>query len=328
MVEGRQYILPATSIQRPMFTSPGKAPRFLAGPAGLLLLAALCVGLVSTVRAHDIPSDITVQAFVKPEGRQLHVLLRFPLAALGDVEFPQHGPGFLDFARVAPWIQAAAEQWMSQYSSFYEGDHDLGRPSIKAARISLPSDKSFRDYDTAFTHVTADPALAADTELTLNEALLDVLYEYRIQSDQSDLSVDPHLERAGIKATSVIRFLPPGGAIRAFEFIGDPGGLVRLDPRWHQAALRFVRLGFVHILDGTDHLLFLFCLVLPFRRIRSLIVVITAFTVAHSMTLISSAFNLAPSALWFPPLIETLIATSIVCMGSRISFRRTSRGGG
>jgi len=42
--------------------------------------------------------------------------------------------------------------------------------------------------------------------------------------------------------------------------------------------------------------------------------VITSFTVAHSITLIASAYNIAPDALWFPPLIEALIATSIVYM--------------
>jgi hypothetical protein len=89
---------------------------------------------------------------------------------------------------------------------------------------------------------------------------------------------------------------------------------VRLDPRWHQAALQFVKLGFFHILDGTDHLLFLFCLVIPFRRFRALVPIVTAFTVAHSMTLIASAYNVAPDGLWFPPLIETLIAMSIVYM--------------
>jgi len=72
---------------------------------------------------------------------------------------------------------------------------------------------------------------------------------------------------------------------------------VQLDPRWHQAALQFVKLGFFHILDGTDHLLFLVCLVIPFRRFRSLVAVVTAFTVAHSITLIASAYNLAPDAL-------------------------------
>jgi hypothetical protein len=120
--------------------------------------------------------------------------------------------------------------------------------------------------------------------------------------------------------------MPPNGVVRAFEFLGDPG-LVRLDPRWYQAALRFVEMGFFHIMDGTDHLLFLFCLVIPFRRWRPLIAVVTSFTVAHSITLIASAFNLAPDALWFPPLIETLIAVSIFYMalenivGSKIERR-------
>jgi hypothetical protein len=101
--------------------------------------------------------------------------------------------------------------------------------------------------------------------------------------------------------------------VRAFEYLDDPG-LVRLDPRWYQAGLRFVNLGFFHILDGTDHLLFLFCLVIPFRRFSALIPVVTSFTVAHSITLIASAYDLAPSFLWFPPLIETLIAISIIYM--------------
>jgi hypothetical protein len=61
-------------------------------------------------------------------------------------------------------------------------------------------------------------------------------------------------------------------------------------------------------------LLFLFCLVIPFRKFRALIPVVTAFTAAHSITLIASAYNLGPDALWFPPLIETLIAASIVYM--------------
>ena len=75
-----------------------------------------------------------------------------------------------------------------------------------------------------------------------------------------------------------------------------------------------MNLGFHHILDGTDHLLFLACLVIPFRRFRALIPIVTSFTVAHSITLIASAYDLAPGALWFPPLVETLIATSIVYM--------------
>ena len=60
--------------------------------------------------------------------------------------------------------------------------------------------------------------------------------------------------------------------------------------------------------------MFLLCLVIPFRRFRPLLLIVTSFTVAHSTTLIASAFDLAPDALWFPPLVEMLIAMSIVYM--------------
>jgi hypothetical protein len=76
-----------------------------------------------------------------------------------------------------------------------------------------------------------------------------------------------------------------------------------------------VKSGFRHILDGWDHLLFLLCLVLPFRRLSwTLVGVITAFTVAHSITLIAAAYGVVPSGNWFPPLVETLIAASIIYM--------------
>jgi len=63
-----------------------------------------------------------------------------------------------------------------------------------------------------------------------------------------------------------------------------------------------------------DHLLFLLCLVIPLRGWRQILSVITVFTVAHSFTLLGSAFNLAPSGRWFPPSVETAIAASIVYM--------------
>ena len=143
--------------------------------------------------------------------------------------------------------------------------------------------------------------------------MLDVLFEYPIESDDSEFAIDPAFERLGMRTTTVLRFVPPESPERAYQFTGNPG-VVSLDPSWFQAARRFVELGFFHILDGTDHLLFLLCLVIPIRSFRRLVPIVTSFTVAHSITLIASAFGLAPKALWFPPLIETLIALSIVYM--------------
>jgi HupE / UreJ protein len=261
--------------------------------------------------AHDIPSDVTAQLYVKPEGQRLHLLVRVPLKAIRDVIFPERA-GYLDIEKAAPLLPDASVLWISDFIELYEGDERLGpKPRVTATRISLESER-FSSFEEAMARVKGPP-LPEDTTVVWNQVMLDVAFEYQIQSERSRFSIQPLLARLGARVVTVLRFLPPGGAVRAFEFTGDPG-LVRLDPSWRQAALRFINLGFFHILDGTDHLLFLCCLVIPFRRFGALIPVVTAFTVAHSITLIASAYNLAPDALWFPPLIETLIAISIVYM--------------
>ena len=54
--------------------------------AALLLAAVLTVGLPPRLFAHDFPNEIIIQAFVKPEGNRLHLLLRLPLALLLDMD--------------------------------------------------------------------------------------------------------------------------------------------------------------------------------------------------------------------------------------------------
>ncbi len=278
-----------------------------------LALAAAILALAQAPSfAHDIPASVVVQAFVRPKQDHLRLLIRVPLGAIRDVEFPLRDEGLLDLSRVDRSLRDAAMLWLAKDIAVYEGDALLGPPVLVAVRASLPSDRSFATFDGALA-ATAGPPLPPDTTLYWNQAMLDVLFEYPIQSDRSAFSIRPSLARLGVRVVTVLRYQPPAGAERAFELTGDPG-LVRLDPRWHQAAWRFVRLGFAHILDGTDHLLFLCCLVIPFRRVRALVVIVTAFTLAHSMTLLAAASGFAPDALWFSPLIETLIAVSILYM--------------
>jgi hypothetical protein len=229
-----------------------------------------------------------------------------------DIEFPMRATGNLDVGRADRTLRDAAVLWIANDLRVYEDGEPLPAPELVAVIASLPSDRSFGSYEQAVAHVTG-PSLPPATEVHWDQVLLDAIFDYPIRSDRSRFSIEPALAHLGLRVTSSVRFLPPAGPERAFEFSGNPG-LIRLDPRWHQAALSFVKLGFLHILDGTDHLLFLVCLVIPFRRIRSLVVIVTAFTVAHSITLIASAYGVGPTGLWFPPLIETLIAVSIVYM--------------
>jgi len=85
----------------------------------------------------------------------------------------------------------------------------------------------------------------------------------------------------------------------------------------------FLELGFRHILEGYDHILFLLGLVIVTRDWRSMLSVISAFTVAHSATLILSALG------WIslePIVTESLIAASIAYVGIENVVRREHRG--
>ncbi len=274
--------------------------------AGLLLLT-----LLARLVAHDIPDEIVVQTFVKPAGERLHVLVRLPLALLLNMNLPKRGPGYLDFAHLAPALKASADATARELDLFEEGRRLA--PLVAQGRVSLPSDRSFERYTTALAHLQSPP-LAADTELFWNQGFFDARLEYPIRSDRASFSLEVRVAPGLAERTrTFVELLPPDAPARAYRLAGG-SGLVHLDPRWHQAAWSFVRAGFLHILEGADHLLFLFCLVIPFRRLRTLVLVITAFTVAHSFTLLASAYGLAPSGARFPPLVEAAIAASIVYM--------------
>jgi hypothetical protein len=77
-------------------------------------------------------------------------------------------------------------------------------------------------------------------------------------------------------------------------------------------AAQFVALGLHHILSGYDHLLFLIALLIGVRRLRSVVATVTAFTLAHSVTLSLAVLGVvaAPAAI-----VEPLIAASIVFVG-------------
>ncbi len=276
---------------------------------GLAALLGLCVAAPAS--PHDIPDEIRLHGFVKPAGDRLHFLVRVPLIMLLSMNLPKRGPGYLDLPRIEEALQASAVATAKELVLFEDGTE---LPLLRATtRISLPADRSFEAYERALAQIEGSP-LPEQTDVFWNQGYFDAHLEYPIRSEKSDFALDMRLA-PGLsgRLKLIVRFLPPGGAIRAYEVHGGFGRLA-LDPRWHQAAWVFVKSGFFHILDGLDHLLFLLCLVIPFRHLRRLVAVITSFTVAHSITLIASAYGAVPAGAWFPPLVETLIALSIVYM--------------
>ncbi len=95
------------------------------------------------------------------------------------------------------------------------------------------------------------------------------------------------------------------------------GGTVKTSV-WN-VVIQFLRLGVMHIFTGPDHILFILGLILLGGGLRALLKTVTAFTIAHSITL-----TIAATGLWAPPskFVEPLIALSIVAVAFE-NLRRT-----
>lgn len=296
--------LPAVMHQR---HAPDFKKRWL---PGLALALGVVVLAPRSLDGHEIPERVAVLGYVQVEGKELSLLLRVPLEAMRDVDFPVRADGSLDMIRVRALLPGAAELWLANSIGIDADGSPLGAPRIVATRVSLPSDRGFETLARALAGL-AIPPLGDETAIAWRQAMFDVQLVYTIPSPKAHLVLRPRLAHLGIRTTSALHIVTPDGSERILTFDGNPERIA-LDPRWFDAAGQFIGAGFRHILGGLDHLLFVICLVLPVRRWRALVAIVTAFTLAHTLTLGASALGLAPSALWFPPLVEMTIAATIV----------------
>jgi hypothetical protein len=287
--------------------------RLLARTVAIATLAVATQAMApSAAWAHDVPNEIIVRGFAKPNEDRLEVAVRVPLILLSQLDLPKRGPGYLDLERIDPSLDRAGDKVASELLRFYDGDERL-TPTTIHHRISLPSEDTFDTYDQAIRHIRSEN-LPKGADVFWNQGFFDVYLQFPTGGDDADLSVDP-IPPAGVgdRMEVLLQFVSPDGSIRTFRLSADADS-VPLDPSWFQAARTFVESGVVHILGGLDHLLFLLCLVLPMRDLRRLLPVVTSFTVAHSLALFASALGWVPSGNWFPPLVEAVIAASIVYM--------------
>jgi HupE / UreJ protein len=270
---------------------------------------ACAAAFAQIARAHEFKLDAVINAFVKIEPGEATLVMRAPLYLFKSVKFPVNNIE-IDIDKSAPAIERALAAFQQDITLF-ENDRLLVA-SHATGRLSLPSDRSFESYEQASSHV-AEP-LERDTSIYIDQGYVDARITYPIGSPGSVFAVRTTAGRElGDYLKVALRYLPLDGDSRAMV-ITSLSGTVALNPTWLGAAAGFIGFGIAHILTGYDHLLFLLCLVIPLRGWRQILSVITVFTVAHSFTLLGSAFNLAPSGTWFPPFVETAIAASIVYM--------------
>jgi hydrogenase/urease accessory protein HupE len=108
------------------------------------------------------------------------------------------------------------------------------------------------------------------------------------------------------------------------QVVFRPGMTYRPAPGPLAVSLEFLRLGIVHIFVGYDHIAFLVGLLLAGGSTLSIVKIVTAFTVAHSVTLSLAALDVVTLS---PALVEAGIALSIVYVAAENLFRpRPPRG--
>lgn len=119
------------------------------------------------------------------------------------------------------------------------------------------------------------------------------LDEWRSTLDEAFLGSDPNrrLGAAGVERPA------PAPGLSTSDWIGDQA---------------FVRLGMEHILLGIDHVVFVMAILLIPTTLRRLLVWISMFTVAHSITLALAFFDVLRIS---PALTEPLIALTILAVG-------------
>lgn len=119
-----------------------------------------------------------------------------------------------------------------------------------------------------------------------------------------DSELDPEL-CAALSAMNSATAVP--GALDAYGIAEDDRAQLR---PWHETLALYVRFGFEHILPtGADHILFIVALVVTTPRWRGLILQVSAFTLAHTLTLGLAAGGVLPQP--DRSLVDPLIAISI-----------------
>ena len=256
----------------------------------LLACVVAWMAIATTVNAHEFKLDAVINAFVKIEPGDAQLVVRAPLYLFKSARFPIRNAE-IDTDNAGPALERAIAAF-EQSLTLTENGKPL-TASGGMARLSLPSDRSFTSYEAAQAHVAQSSE--SDTRIYVDQGYVDARITYPIGSPHSEFAIrTTAAPELGDYLKLAVRYMPLGGDDRTMV-VTSSSGTVALNPTWWRAAATFTGLGITHILTGYDHLLFLLCLVIPLRGWRKILSVVTVFTIAHSFTLLGTAFELAPS---------------------------------
>lgn len=247
-----------------------------------LLAACLVAGLLAAVPcpAHE-QSIGYATVTVTPDRVAAEIAFR-PSAAIRGLGLDRNGDGRIDDGEIRAAAPAAL-LWLSEHVALSADYSALQLQPVDAGRSR---DESGRDL-IAFR-------LAAPLEKLPAELAVQIDLSSRLGAEHLNLvkvSAGGRVQQAVLAPDEPATRFPVGGRMALSAQIGT-----------------FIWLGVEHIFLGYDHIMFLLALVLLGSSLRNLVKIVTAFTVAHSLTLILAALGLVQLP---PRLIEAGIALSI-----------------
>jgi len=275
-----------------------------------VLLTALVAAPVVPLRAHDVPLEVVT--IVSVEESRLLVLARIPIAVLADAHLPTRPDGFLNLQAIEGPLRAVAGD-VAKNLDVMAADRPLPLPSAVWALLPR-ADASFDTYDAARARFAAPRApvevRANSNNIDPGKGLLDLQFEYPTSSTEGHFSVRFNGLRAANQAVHThVQYVTAAHATRTFTVVGGPER-VSLEPGRSTVALQFARVGIELLAKSPEHLLFLLCLVIPPRPIRTVLGAFGAFAVGHVVALAAS--GLMPRAMDLPVLLAVQTAAAAI----------------
>lgn len=318
-----------------MLSSPLNAMRIIAllwrrVRFALMIVAVAAVAVPATAHFAIVANIRLVH--VEHAAAGLRVYLRLPLSlAVAGWQPPPYTRDTTENGQVVHYLDVdAAERNPNGLGRLIADAHSLvvdGRAlagSVERVRVYHASEQPPFSTLTEAQTALADGFDPRIPVIYVNDAVVDVRLFYPAREPVQRYafsSVAPSgLAEASQTATVLHDHRPSGRAI--YHATGALEPPIVVGRSQIEAAANFVIEGVLHIWKGTDHLLLVLCLIIGATSLRNLLWRVSGFTVGHTVTLMAGFLGFRPSGAWFVPLVETLIAASIIYAGIAAVLRR------
>jgi hypothetical protein len=276
------------------------------GAIGALLMC-LMLSAAAEPLMHDLPQDTVMHAFFRVQGPEAHLLVRVPLDLLHGISWPiNHGEYAVADSRGA--VNQALDALGHAILIWQDGERLT--PTVGSGQLAALGDLSFANPEAAAAHIAqpVDAGLKIATDL----GYLDAHFVYPIRQAPAVFSIQSRVaEDLQDLSKLIVQFVPDGNDRGGALTISAQSGKVVLNPNRRQAARGFALVGMQDFLANPDCLLFVVCLMIPFRRARDFAAPYAAFVLANVISLGGGAFGFAPGNVWFAALAASASAVLI-----------------